>query len=149
MKTSFNKIVFEIHMHLTIFRNWITIWLFQTNVYIVSGLLECLVIEAYEPSEWRLFIDSCKRSLKCVLLHNGNEYSAVPLAHSTTMKEKYEEYSREDKILWTQLKNMRWLQNGEFPIGSTVWIPIRSIHVSFACGIVGIKKITTSREIIP
>ncbi|GFV79149.1 uncharacterized protein TNCV_2613351 [Trichonephila clavipes] len=25
----------------------------------------------YEPEEWRLFIDSSKRSLKAVLLHNG------------------------------------------------------------------------------
>ena len=28
---------------------------------------------------------------KCVFLHNGNQYALVPLAHSTTMKEKYEE----------------------------------------------------------
>ena len=27
----------------------------------------------YEPSEWRLFIDSNKTSLKAVLLHNGNK----------------------------------------------------------------------------
>ena len=57
----------------------------------VQGLLQFLGIESYDPSDWRLFIDSCKRSLKCVLLHNGNQYGSVPLAHSTTMKEKYEE----------------------------------------------------------
>ena len=57
----------------------------------VGGLLECLGIEIYDPNQWRLFIDSSKRSLKCVLLHNGNKYGSVPLAHSTTMKEKYEE----------------------------------------------------------
>ena len=44
----------------------------------------------YEAKDWRLFIDSSKRSLKCVLLHNGNQFSPVPLAHSTTLKEKYE-----------------------------------------------------------
>ena len=56
-----------------------------------GGLLECLGIKIYDPNQWRLFIDSSKRSLKCVLLHNGNKYGSVPLAHSTTMKEKYEE----------------------------------------------------------
>ena len=31
---------------------------------------------------WRLFVDSNKRSLKCVLLYNGNEYFPVPVGHS-------------------------------------------------------------------
>ena len=35
-------------------------------------------------------MDSCKRSLKCVLLHNGNEHTAVPIAHSTKLKEEYQ-----------------------------------------------------------
>ena len=29
--------------------------------------------------------------MKCVLLHNENQYASVPLAHSTTMKEKHKE----------------------------------------------------------
>lgn len=57
----------------------------------ISGLLKKLGIEEYKPNEWRLFIDSSKRSLKSVLLHNGNLYGSVPLAHSTTLTEKYEE----------------------------------------------------------
>ena len=44
----------------------------------------------YESKVWRLFIDSSKLSLKCVLLHNGNQFASVPIAHSTTLKEKYE-----------------------------------------------------------
>ena len=44
----------------------------------------------YTPDDWRLFIDSSKRSLKCVLLHNGNKYGSIPIGHSTTMKEEYE-----------------------------------------------------------
>jgi hypothetical protein len=44
----------------------------------------------YDPKDWRLFIDSSKRSLKCVLLHNGNVFASVPLAHPTKMKEEYE-----------------------------------------------------------
>ena len=57
----------------------------------VEGLLSKLGITKYEPQDWRFFIDSCKRSLKFVLLHNGNAYGSVPLAHSTTLKEKYDE----------------------------------------------------------
>ena len=44
----------------------------------------------YIPDQWRLFIDSCKRSLKCVLLHKGNKYASIPIAHSTKLKEEYE-----------------------------------------------------------
>lgn len=40
--------------------------------------------------EWRLFIDSSKRSLKAVLLHNGNKYASVPVGHSVHLKEKYD-----------------------------------------------------------
>ena len=47
-------------------------------------------VENYSPDDWRLFIDSSKRSLKCVLLHNGNEFGSIPIAHSTKAKETYE-----------------------------------------------------------
>ena len=53
----------------------------------VAGLLQHLGIQQYDPQDWHLFIDSSKRSLKCVLLHNSNLYGSVPLSHSTTLKE--------------------------------------------------------------
>ena len=56
----------------------------------VAGLLPQFGVHQYDLQDWRLFIDSSKRSLKCVLLHNGNLYGSVPLGHSTTLKEKYE-----------------------------------------------------------
>ena len=37
--------------------------------------------------QWCLFIDSSKVSLKLVLLHNGNRFPSVPLAHAANMKE--------------------------------------------------------------
>jgi hypothetical protein len=43
-----------------------------------------------DPSQWRLFIDSSSRSLKAVLLHNGNLYPSIPVAHSVQMKEDYD-----------------------------------------------------------
>ena len=55
----------------------------------IENLLLELGIETYDASEWRLFIDSSKRSLKCVLLHNGNRFGSIPLAHSVHAKEDY------------------------------------------------------------
>lgn len=43
----------------------------------------------YDPKDWRLFIDSSCKSLKAVLLHNGNKYPSIPIAHSTHLKEQY------------------------------------------------------------
>ena len=58
---------------------------------------------SYTTSEWRLFIDSSKRSLKCVLLHNGNKLASVPIGHSIQMKETYENMkSIPDKIKYAE-----------------------------------------------
>ena len=65
----------------------------------VKGLLIHMGVKNYEPDEWRLFIDSSKRSLKCVLLHNGNKYASVPIGHSIHMKEKYEEIKTVIKLI--------------------------------------------------
>lgn len=50
----------------------------------ITRLLHKLGVAQYEPKEWRLLIDSSKRLLKCVLLHNANQIDSVPLAHSST-----------------------------------------------------------------
>lgn len=55
----------------------------------IHGLMAKLGL-SYDRSQWRLFIDSSKRSLKAVLLHNGNEYASIPIAHSVYLKESYE-----------------------------------------------------------
>ena len=36
----------------------------------------------------RVLLNSSKRSLKCVLLHNGNKNGAVPIGHPTVLKEQ-------------------------------------------------------------
>ena len=43
----------------------------------------------YNPDEWRLSKESFKRSLKCVLLYNGNKFGSVPIGHSVIGKEHY------------------------------------------------------------
>jgi hypothetical protein len=53
-----------------------------TSLFVVIGI-PC------NQNEWRLFIDSSSRSLKAVLLHNGNKYPSLPVAHSVHLKEDY------------------------------------------------------------
>ena len=55
----------------------------------VYSLFKRLMI-LHEPCQWRLFIDSSRRSLKAVLLHNGNKFSFIPIAHSTQLRKTYE-----------------------------------------------------------
>ena len=47
----------------------------------VEGLFHAVAID-HDPTQWRLFIDSSTKSLKAVLLHNGNTYPPIPLAYS-------------------------------------------------------------------
>ena len=55
----------------------------------VEGLLLAMGLSAYCSNDWRLLIDSSKRSLKCGLLHNGNQYGSISIGHSVTLKENY------------------------------------------------------------
>jgi len=61
----------------------------------------------HKTTEWRLFINSSKTSLKALLLHKGNKFPSVPLTYATNMKETYEnlkillEKIQYDKYCWT------------------------------------------------
>ena len=44
----------------------------------------------YDNTNWRLFLDASKKSIKAVLLHNGNTLPSVPIVYNATMKELYE-----------------------------------------------------------
>ena len=65
----------------------------------ITRLMLKMGLTKYIPDKWRLFIDSCKRSLKCMLLHNGNKYASIPIAHSTKLKEEYETI----RLFWKKL----------------------------------------------
>jgi hypothetical protein len=60
----------------------------------------------YNPDQWRLFIESSKMSLKVVLLHNGDKFPSILLAHSANMKKSYESLKlllgkiKYDEIKW-------------------------------------------------
>ncbi|GBN57729.1 hypothetical protein AVEN_58151-1 [Araneus ventricosus] len=72
--------------------------------------MKCFDIE-YDPSEWRLFIDSFKTSLKTVLLHNGNSFASLPFGHSLHL-ENYNDLSMIlEKINYQE---NRWIVCGDF-----------------------------------
>ena len=77
----------------------------------IQGLFQEIGI-VYSPSDWRLFIDSSKQSLKAVLLHNGNVHPSIPIAHSVQMKEDRESV----KILLELIRynNHNWDVCGDF-----------------------------------
>ena len=56
----------------------------------VKELVDELKPNTYKDEEWRLIIDSSTRSLKAVMLDNGNPYAPIPIAHLTKLKETYE-----------------------------------------------------------
>jgi len=79
----------------------------------ICSIMEFLSHE-YNPDKWRLFIDSSKKSLKVVLLHNGNKFPSVTLAHAANMKESYESMKlRLGKINFDELK---WKLRGDLKV---------------------------------
>lgn len=53
--------------------------------------LVCALGIDYNVKDWRLFIDTGKKSLKAVLLSNHSKHNSIPIAYSKTMPEKYAE----------------------------------------------------------
>lgn len=46
----------------------------------INGLMNEMKENCYKTTDWRLFIDSSKNSIKAVLLHNTNVYVPIPIA---------------------------------------------------------------------
>jgi hypothetical protein len=55
----------------------------------IPGLLQKFGVE-YKVNEWRLFINSSKRSLKAVLCTTATTTFSLPIGHSVHLKESYE-----------------------------------------------------------
>ena len=112
-------------------------------------------VSRYKPQEWRFFIDSSERSLKCVLLHKRNKCASLPIGHSTKLKEDYNIRSVLQKRL-SPMANLRRFENGKPQNGSQardhwgekVWHPRDSTKVGTA---IVINETLISREkiIIP
>ena len=110
----------------------------------------CAVMDVLDheqkTTEWRLFIDSSK-TMKTVLLHNGNKFPSVPIAYASNMKETYEnskillEKIQYDKYCWTICCNLKVI--ALLMVCSSA---ILNFVVSCANGTAGTRKIITSRR---
>ena len=101
----------------------------------IAGLLSQLGITLYTPAAWRLFLDSSKRSLKCVLLHNGNVYGAVPVGHTVHLREECNDikmvidllkYHEHKWIICVDLKIVNFLLGQQHGFTKFPWL---SLHV--------------------
>jgi len=114
------------------FRQYFTMSKEPSFVYCnnVNGLMNELAPGVYKDDEWRLFLDSSTRSLKAVLLHNTNVYAPIPLAHSTELKESYEDIQLVlNKIKYAEHK---WLVCGDLKI-LTVILGQQSGYTKYPC----------------
>jgi len=74
----------------------------------------------YNPDQWHLFIVSSKMCLKLVLLHNGNRFPSVPLAHAANIKESYAGMKlllgkiKYDEFKWKLCGDINTLRTGSF-----------------------------------
>ena len=64
-----------------------------------------------------VFIDSSKRSLNAVLLHNGNVRCSIPITHSVHLKESYE--SNEVLLNAMQYNAYNWSICGDLKVIGT------------------------------
>ena len=79
----------------------------------IGGLLHIMDC-VYDPKKRRLFIDSLKTSLKCILLHNGNKYATVPMIHSVYLKKTYE--NKNILIIKIKYSDHNWLLCGDLKV---------------------------------
>ena len=110
----------------------------------IIGLLLKMKIPNYRPEDWRLFIDSSKRSVKCVLLHSGNRFASIPITHSTKLKEEYDNikmvlqricYEEHQWSICVDLKMVNFLLGQQFFAWNLLDPP--SILALCVCGIAG------------
>ena len=73
----------------------------------IPGLLKELGLSIYSPNEWRMFIDSSKQSLKCVLLHSASLFGVVAIGHSVCLHEEYGDVKRVIELL--QYEKHSWI----------------------------------------
>jgi len=77
-----------------------------------------------------LFTDSSKVSLKVVLIHNGDRFPSVPLAHAANMKESYESM----KLLLgkTKYNEFKWKLCGDLKVVALL-LGIKLRYTKYCC----------------
>lgn len=95
----------------------------------VDSLLGCFNVQ-HRPSEWRLFLDSSRRSLKAVLLHIGNVHPSVPIGHSVHLTESYE--NLRFLLQCIDYKTHRWLICGDLKVTSML-LGLQLGYTKYSC----------------
>ena len=95
----------------------------------VEGLFSAFGID-HDPTQWQLFIDGSTKSLKAVLLHNGNIYLSIPLAYSLQMKEDYENVKK--LLIKTNYAQFKWYVCGDFKMLG-VFLGLQSGYTKYSC----------------
>lgn len=96
----------------------------------VFGLMDELKKNCYEKEQWRLFIDSSLRSLKAVLLHNGNVFASIPIAYARSMKEEYNNI--EMLLTKIQYEKHNWQICGDLKM-TTILLGQQSGYTKYPC----------------
>jgi hypothetical protein len=95
----------------------------------VNGLFSALSMQ-HNTDDWRLFIDSSKRSLKAVLLHNGNRLPSIPLAHSVHMKETHENMATLLQAI--SYNSFQWHVSGDLKVVGLL-LGLQSGYTKYCC----------------
>lgn len=95
----------------------------------IAGLVEAMGIE-YNPAEWRLFIDSSSRSLKAVLLNNGNKFASIPVGHSVQLSETHN--SMELLLSVLNYKDHNWQICGDLKVVGLV-LGLQGGYTKYPC----------------
>jgi len=91
---------------------------FKTAVYFnyckyIDGLMDAMHIR-HSPEQWRIFIDGSKTSLKAVLVHNGNNLPAIPVAYAPSTKET--STTMNNILVEVQYNKYQWEICGDFNV---------------------------------
>ena len=95
----------------------------------IAGLIEFLGLK-YDATEWKVFIDSSNKSLKTVLLNNGNKFSSIPGGHSFEMKEPRK--SMELLLSALTYQEHKWLICGDLKVAGTI-LGLQGGYTKYPC----------------
>ena len=80
--------------------------------------------------EWKRLIDLSSRSLKAVLVDNGNEYSSTPIGHSVQMKETHN--SLDQLLSALNYHDHGWLICGDLKVVGLV-LGLQGVYTKYPC----------------
>ena len=95
-----------------------------------NNIADLMKSMGHDYTEWRLFIDSSSRSLKAVLLHNGNKCSSIPIGHSVQMKETHD--SMDQLLSALNYHDHGWLICGDLKVVGLV-LGLQSGYTKYPC----------------